>query len=94
MTVKSRLVAWRKSQGWSQREAAKRAGVSQAAWQSYENEDSTACPGINAALAIAELTKTTGQEIPVEAWREADIAKVKRKAIAAAKRVVREAKSA
>lgn len=65
--------------------------MSQAAWQSYEDEESTACPGINAALAIAELTNG---EIPVVDWREADIAKVKRKAVAAAKRVVRVARSA
>lgn len=91
MSVKNRLVEWRKAHGLSQREAAKKAGVSQAAWHSYEDDDSTACPGINAALAIAELTEG---EIPVVDWREADIAKVRRKAVAAAKRVVRPARSA
>lgn len=65
--------------------------MSSAAWQSYEDTSSTACPGVNNALAIAELTN---DEIAVEDWREADVAKAKRKAIAAAKRVPREAKSA
>jgi len=85
MHVKHRLVEWRKREGLSQRRAAALAGVSQAAWQSYEDAESNACPGVNAALAIEEITKG---EIPVSEWREADAVKAKRKAIAAAKRVL------
>lgn len=88
MHVKHRLVEWRKREGISQREAAKRARVSQAAWQSYEDDTSTACPGVNAALAIAEITKG---EIPVTEWRELDLSKALRKARASSKRVSRSA---
>ena len=88
MHVKHQLVAWRQRENISQREAARRAKVSQAAWQSYEDDTSTACPGINAALAIQELTKG---EVPVTEWRELDVAKAVRKARAAAKRVSRSA---
>jgi DNA-binding XRE family transcriptional regulator len=90
MHVKHRLVAWRRREKLSQRSAARLAGVSQAAWQSYEDEGSSSCPGVNAALAIAELTKG---EIPVTDWREADLAKAVRRARAASKRVPREAKA-
>lgn len=86
MHVKYRLVAWRKEQGLSQREAAAKACVSQAAWQSYEDAESTSCPGINAALNIEAVT---GGAIAVSDWREADAAKAVRKARAAAKRVER-----
>jgi transcriptional regulator with XRE-family HTH domain len=84
--AKHRLVAWRKGQGLTQREAAALAGVSQAAWNGYEDSSSTSCPGINAALNIARITDGT---VPVEAWREADVAKAVRKARAASKRVRR-----
>lgn len=86
MHVKRRLVAWRKRQGLSQREAAAKAGVSQAAWNSYEDEDSTSCPGVNAALSIEEVTSGA---IVVADWRQADSAKAIRKAKAAHKRVRR-----
>ncbi len=88
MQVKHRLVAWRKKAGLSQREAAKLATVSQAAWQGYEDDTSTSCPGVNAALAIQEIT---GGEIPVTEWRELDVAKAMRKVRAASKRVARSA---
>lgn len=86
--MKHRLVAWRRREGHTQREAARRAGVSQAAWQSYEDDTSTACPGVNAALAIQEITHG---EIPVTEWRELDVAKAMRKVRAASKRVARSA---
>lgn len=88
MHVKHRLVGWRQRKGLSQRAAAKLAGVSQAAWQSYEDDTSTSCPGVNAALSIQEITKG---EIPVTEWRELDVAKAVRKARAASKRVARSA---
>ncbi len=88
MHVKHRLVAWRQRENLSQRAAAKLAKVSQAAWQSYEDETSTACPGVNAALAIEEITKG---EIPVSEWREMDLAKALRRTRAASKRVARSA---
>jgi DNA-binding XRE family transcriptional regulator len=86
MDVKHRLVEWRKGKGLSQREAARLAGVSQAAWQSYEDARATSCPGVNAALCIEEVTEG---EICVDDWREADSAKAARKAVAASKRVQR-----
>lgn len=90
MNVKQRLVAWRKGRGLSQRAAAKLAGISHVAWQSYEAEETASCPGINAALLIADVT---GGEISVEDWREADVVKAIRRARAAAKRVPRLAKA-
>ena len=60
--------------------------MSQAAWQSYEDAESSSCPGINAALAIEDVT---GGAIAVADWREADAAKAVRKARAASKRVSR-----
>ncbi len=86
MHVKQRLVAWRKRRGISQRAAARSAGLSHVAWQSYEDETSTSCPGINAASAIAEVTKG---EIAVEDWREVDMAKAVRRARAMSKRAAR-----
>ncbi len=86
MHVKHRLVVWRRRKGLSQRGAARLAGVSQAAWQSYEDDTSTACPGVNAALAIQEITHG---EIPVTEWRELDVAKAMRKVRAASKRVAK-----
>lgn len=91
MHVKHLLVEWRKGQGLSQREAAEMAGVSQAAWFSYEDATSNSCPGINAALHIARITEGA---VPVEAWREADVAKAERRARAASKRVRRPSKRA
>lgn len=88
MHVKQRLVAWRIRQQLSQRAAAKLAKVSQAAWQSYEDDTSTACPGVNAALAIEEIT---GGEVQVAEWRALDVAKALRKVRAASKRVQRSA---
>ena len=90
MHVKHRLIAWRKGRGLSQRDAARLAGVSQAAWNSYEDAESTSCPGINAALEIARITDGA---VPVEEWREADSAKAVRRAVAASKRVSRPAKA-
>lgn len=84
MHVKQRLEDWRKKRELSQRAAAKLAGLSHVAWQSYEDTTSTSCPGINAALAIAAVTEG---EIAVEDWREADTAKAVRRARAMAKRV-------
>jgi transcriptional regulator with XRE-family HTH domain len=86
MHVKHRLVEWRRKEGLSQREAARRARISQAAWQSYEDDTSTACPGVNAALAIEEIT---GGAVRVAEWRELDVSKAVRKARAASKRVPR-----
>ncbi len=88
MHVKHRLVAWRIGQGLSQRKAAELAKISQAAWQSYEDDQSNACPGVNAALTIQEIT---GGQIPVTEWRALDVAKAVRKARSAAKRVPRSA---
>lgn len=82
---------WRKRKGLSQRAAAKLSGLSHVAWQSYEDDGSTSCPGINAALAIATVTDG---EIAVEDWREADTAKAVRRARALAKRVPKVARSA
>jgi DNA-binding XRE family transcriptional regulator len=90
MHVKQRLVQWRKERGLSQRDAARLAGVSQAAWNSYEDDNSSSCPGINAALEIARVTEG---RIPVEDWRESDIARAVRRTRAAAKRVHRQAKA-
>lgn len=91
MHVKHRLVEWRKRKELSQRDAAKLANVSQAAWQSYENDLSESCPGINAALVIAEITKG---EIAVEDWRQLDVAKAIRRERTAAKRVKRTRRAA
>ena len=84
MHVKHRLVEWRKGAGLSQREAAALAKVSQAAWQSYEDDTSVACPGVNAALAIERVT---GGEIQVRDWSEADAVKAARRARSIEKRV-------
>ena len=88
--AKHQLVSWRKEKGLTQREAAALAGVSQAAWNGYEDATSRSCPGINAALNIARITDGA---IPVEAWREADVAKAVRRVRAAAKRVPRPAEA-
>ncbi len=88
--MKQRLEDWRLRRKLSQRAAAKLAGLSHVAWQSYEDSTSTSCPGINAALAIATVTEG---EIPVEAWREADTAKAVRRARAMAKRVPKVARA-
>jgi len=90
MHVKQRLVEWRKAKGLTQRAAAALAGVSQAAWNSYEDDQSGSCPGITAALDIARVTEGA---VPVEEWREADSAKAVRRARAASKRVPRQAKA-
>lgn len=84
MHVKQRLVEWRKKRGLSQREAARLARVSQASWNAYEDDESTSCPGVNAALSIEEVTDG---EVRVADWREADSVKAVRKARAASKRV-------
>lgn len=90
MHVKHRLVAWRKSKGLSQRAAARLAGLSHVAWQSYEDDTIASCPGVNAALAIAKVTE---EEIAVADWAEADTAKAMRRARAMSKRVPRVAKA-
>jgi transcriptional regulator with XRE-family HTH domain len=84
MHVKHRLLAWRKKRRLSQRAAAKLAHMSHVAWQSYEDDTSNSCPGVNAALAIQDVTEG---EISVEDWREADTAKAMRRARALSKRV-------
>lgn len=90
MHVKHRLVAWRQRQSFTQRDAAKLAGMSQAAWQSYEDDTSPACPGVNAALAIERVTEG---EIAVRDWAEADAVKAARRARAISKRVPRPARA-
>ncbi len=88
MHVKHRLVAWRLKRRLSQRAAARLARMSSAAWQTYEDDTSDSCPGVNAALTIEEITDG---EVPVKAWRELDVSKARRRIRAASKRVRRSA---
>jgi transcriptional regulator with XRE-family HTH domain len=53
MTVGSRLKRWRRAKGWSQREAADRAGMSQSVWQGIEAGRWKRLGGLQVARLIA-----------------------------------------
>lgn len=59
------LKRWRKGAEITQAEAARRLGVSQAAWNEYENGEKV--PRVDKASDIATLT---GGAVPMEAWAE------------------------
>lgn len=58
------LKQWRKASGFSQSVCAKRIGVTQASWNTWEN--GVRSPQIEHALAMQDLTEGA---VPVEAWR-------------------------
>lgn len=72
MTGPELLVAWRKSHGMTQAEAARLFGVSQAALSEYENCGKTPgvgkLPGVETAIRIAKLTDGA---VPVGSWEGA-----------------------
>lgn len=59
------LKRWREGAELTQAEAARRLGVSQAAWSEYEKGEKT--PRVDKASDIATLT---GGAVPMEAWAE------------------------
>lgn len=85
MTTGERLAKWRLDEGLSQREAAAKAGMSQAAWQSYESGGK---PGVEAAVSIDTLTDG---KIKVADWRDSKAEREARRSKAASRRVRRTA---
>lgn len=81
MTAGQKLLAWRKKLGLSQREAAARAGLTKAAWQSYEAGSSPKAP------AIGSIQRVTDGEVSLSDWAETEEQKVVRRARANAHRV-------
>lgn len=67
MHVSKRLLQWRLDRGLSQRSAAKSAGITQPAWQKYE--DGKARPGLRSAHSIERIT---GGAILASEWAETD----------------------
>lgn len=74
---------WRHANGLTQREAARRAGLSQPAWQAYE---SGGLPKTPAALSIERLTDGA---VSVTDWAESEEERAVRRARAASRRVPR-----
>jgi transcriptional regulator with XRE-family HTH domain len=83
MTAGEKLVRWRLANELSQREAAARVGLSQAAWQSYE---SGGHPRVRAATAIEKLTKGA---VKVGDWADGEEERAVRMARKAARSVQR-----
>jgi transcriptional regulator with XRE-family HTH domain len=77
----SKMVDWRKRNDLSQRQAAKKAGLTHAVWQAVESGSSPR------ADAIARIVDVTGGEVSLDDFREPDADKAVRRAIAESKRV-------
>ena len=87
MTAAEKLVKWRHDNGLSQRAAAKKAGLSQPAWQSYESG------GLPKTPAAVKIERATGGAVTVSDWVESEETRAVRRARSSAKRVPRVAKS-
>lgn len=81
MTANEKLLAWRKKKGLTQREAAALTGVSQPAWQAYENS------GIPKTPAATAIERVTDGFVSVNDWVESEETRAVRRARAASKRV-------
>lgn len=81
MQAPEKLRRWRKARGLSQAEAATKAGLTKAAWQSYETGSSPK------ASAVDAIQRVTDGEVALSDWIESDEAKLVRRARAAAARV-------
>jgi len=82
-----KLVSWRLAQDLSQREAAELAGLTKAAWQSYESGASPKAP------AIAAIQSVTNGAVSLQDWTESEQDKAVRRARASSKRVRRARRS-
>lgn len=83
MTPAEKLVKWRHEHALSQKQAAEMAGLSQPAWQAYENGG---LPKTPAAVAIEKITKGA---VKVFDWAESEEDRAVRRAKSKAKRVPR-----
>jgi transcriptional regulator with XRE-family HTH domain len=70
-----KLLAWRLAGGLSQRQAAERADISQAAWCEYESGNGST-PKVDQAIRIAALTKG---HVAVEDWATPTLVRAERK---------------
>jgi transcriptional regulator with XRE-family HTH domain len=73
MTPGQTLRAWRKSRRLSQKDAALAAGISQAAWCEYENDEKL--PRVQQAVALARLTADDEHSVTVDMFAAAEKAR-------------------
>lgn len=83
MTPDEKLLEWRQNNGLSQEAAGKKAGLTKAAWQSYE---SGTIPKTPAAVAIERVTDGA---VKVSDWMESEVKRAERRARSKMKRVSR-----
>lgn len=76
-------MTWRHERGLSQREAAKLAGLSQPAWQAYENG------GLPKTPAAVSIERITDGAVRVVDWTESEEVRAVRRARAKTRRVPR-----
>ena len=72
-TIGERLKSFRESMGLSQKDAAQQAGISQASWSDYENDEKL--PRVRQAMLLARLTKDTPFRIRLKDIADAETAR-------------------